>query len=119
MSNIIFSTIKYVFKDILLDILRFPIWWYTAGVKRAWKFFIRQSKVGLQAVALKIWFKNLFRPMFGDYSRSGRLISFFVRLVEIFFRTIVFLIWIIVSFILFILWLALPPFVIFMIARQV
>ncbi|MBU4331902.1 hypothetical protein KKD19_00545 [Patescibacteria group bacterium] len=113
------GTIKYVTLDILFDLVKFPVWWYTAGVQRAGKFFIRQLKLGLRAVGLKVWLANLFRPMFGDYSWEGRLISFFVRLLQIIARTILMILWLCVVLTLFLLWLVLPPFVIYMIIRQI
>lgn len=118
-KSLFIGTMKYFTIDILLDLIRFPVWWYTSGVKRAGKFFVRQLKIGLRAIGLKVWLANLFKPMFGDYSWQGWLISFFMRLVQIVFRTILMAIWLGIVLVLFLLWLALPPLVIYMIVRQV
>lgn len=72
----------------------------------------------MRAIGLRTWVVNIFKPMFGDYSREGRLISFFMRLVQIIFRTVLALLWIVIVLILLVLWLVLPLLVVYQILRQ-
>lgn len=72
-----------VFRDLALDILLFPVWWYTHGLLRMVKW-VRESIRGYaRLLALEIWIKNLFVPMFGQYDWQSRLISIFMRSVQI------------------------------------
>lgn len=76
-----------VFRDLALDILLFPVWWYSRGVVRvaAWS---RESFFGYaRLLAIDVWMKNVFVPMFGQYDWQSRLISIFMRLVQIIGRS--------------------------------
>ena len=114
-NNIVITSLKYVAIDIVGNILYFPIWWYSQGLKEAGLFCLRKISNGEKVLGLKIWLVNLFKPMYGQYDWQGKLISFFMRLVQLVFRTIAMIIWIIIVFVLFIIWLVLPPFVIYQI----
>ena len=113
------STIKYFFAEVLIDFIKFPIWWYSAGLVTAAKRFSRHLKFGLQYTGLKVWLLSIFKPMFGETSFQGRLISFFMRLFLLIFRTISMVVWLIVSLVILIFWVTLPPFIIYMIIRQI
>ena len=117
-KSITLSTIKHFFAETLIDFLKFPIWWYSAGLVSAAKRFSRHLKFGLQYTGLKVWLLSIFKPMFGETSIQGRLISFFMRLILLIFRTMAMIIWFVVSLVIFLLWVILPLFVIFMIVRQ-
>lgn len=113
------STTKYFLKDVLLDFLAFPVWWYSRGLMLAAKRFLNQLKIGLLFTGLKIWLLNLFKPMYGDVTWEGRLISFFMRFIFLILRFILMFLWLVFSFAVFLLYLALPPFVLYMIYRQI
>ena len=100
------------------DIFFFPVWWYTSGLFQFLlkiKEFIVNRERGL---ALSVWIKNIFTPMFGQNDWQGLLISFFIRLVQIIFRTIVMIFWLLVALILICIWLALPILIIYQILFQ-
>jgi len=106
------SLIRDVSLDIVREILYFPIWWYSAGLVRAAKFFgqrIRNTEVRL---GVGVWVKNIFTPMFGQRDIAGVLISLFMRIFQIIIRTILLFLWIILMIILFFAWIALPVFVV-------
>ncbi len=70
-----------------LDLVYFPVWWYGAGLVHtmgslftSWRNYGRRLAVG-------VWVKNFFVPMYGQYSLQGRLISVFVRGVQILGRS--------------------------------
>ncbi|MDI3496237.1 MAG: hypothetical protein PWQ35_258 [Patescibacteria group bacterium] len=100
---------QIVFK-IISDIVIFPIWWYSLGlvemIKKGWHFLHQREK----ALGFSIWLKNIFVPMYGQYDWAGRIISFFVRLVQVIFRGLVLIFWLILYVISIILWLAGPIF---------
>jgi hypothetical protein len=115
MTSIIFAPIKVVFIDFLRDIVYFPLWWYSRGTAKALFFCLNKIKNGEKRLGLKIWVANLFRPMFGQYDLAGKIISFFIRLIQIIARSILMLLWIILMIALFFVWLIFPPFVIYQI----
>ena len=110
-QNIVLSSIKYVLVDLIGDILYWPIWWYSSGFKKTaeslWQRFLRME----ERLALRIWFINLLTPMFGQTDWQGRLISFFIRLIQIIVRFILLLIVGAVCLIFLGIWLILPVFV--------
>lgn len=118
MNNSFLSAVKYIVIDVILDVIYFPVWWYTVGTKKVLFFIGREIKALADMLSLKILFKNLLKPMYGDYSRSGRLISFFVRIFHFFFLLITTIVWILVMILLLIFWLFLPLLVIYSIIFQ-
>ncbi len=105
---ILLNIIKSLFIDTLLSVFYFPIWWYGIGLKKRFLLFKRRVKRLSKALSLKIMFANYFKPMFGEYSRTGRMISFFMRTVLLFWRLILFLISFLGLFFLFLIWIILP-----------
>jgi len=94
--------------SLILEIVYFPLWWYSIGFFRLLKnignFWRDQEK----SLGFSVWLKNIFVPMYGQYDWAGRLISFFVRLVQIVIRGLALLFWLIIGLALLIFWLALP-----------
>jgi len=118
MNNAFINALKYIFLELIGKIIYFPVWWYTTGTKKVLFFIGRQISALAEALSLKILFKNLLRPMYGDYSRSGRIISFFVRIFHFFFLLLAALIWSVVMIILLIFWLILPILVVYSLIFQ-
>lgn len=104
--------------QIIGEILYFPIWWYTVGFLRLLKGvggFWRDQE---QSLGFLVWAKNWFRPMYGQYDWAGRIISFFVRTVQIIFRAFILAIWLILLIIILLLWLAAPVLLLLALAFQ-
>ncbi len=102
----------------LKEIFYFPVWWYTKG------FFLLLVKIKIflsnreKAMALFIWIKNIFRPMYGQTDWVGILISFAMRIFEIFFKSLLMIFWIILSFVVIIIYLLFPVFIVYQIIYQ-
>ena len=107
------SSLKAIFLDIILDVFYFRVWWYTKGLKNAGIWALEKISQGEKVLGLKIWVINLFHPMYGVRDWQGKIISFFMRLIQIIFRSILMLIWIGIIFILFLTWITGPVFVIY------
>jgi len=92
----------------ILEIAYFPIWWYSFGLVEAGKklgiFWLNQEK----SLGLRVWVKNIFVPMYGQYDWAGRIISFFIRLIQIIFRGFILIFWLGVALVGFLLWLIVP-----------
>lgn len=104
--------------DFVLDILYFPLWWYSSGAKRTLLGCFHQIQAINQNLAPGLWLRNIFVPMFGQYDWQGRIMSFFMRLVNVIARTIALGVSIIFVISFFFLWLAFPPFVIYMLVAS-
>ena len=92
-NNYYIYSIKFFF-EIIKNIFYFPFWWYSRGV---WTLIIGLKNFLIlreKSLALLVWVKNIFRPMYSQHDTAGILISFFVRLFQIIFRSIVMCFWI-------------------------
>ncbi|HAO81127.1 MAG: hypothetical protein UV57_C0017G0005 [Parcubacteria group bacterium GW2011_GWD2_43_10] len=74
--------------EFLFDLIRFPWWWYSGGLKlvalKCWRGFSATRS----RVSLGIFAKYLFKPMYQDYTLQGRAISFFMRLFLLIIKSI-------------------------------
>ena len=90
------------------DVLRFPAWWYGKGLLRAATYSMEFIQGYARTLGVMTWAKNIFVPMFGRYDWQSRIISVFMRFVNVVGRGSV---TIIVAFIVlgvFALYVALP-----------
>ncbi len=94
--------------EAIVDIFYFPLWWYTFGVWRIGRWSIGLLARGNRILSPGLWLKNLFVPMYGQYDWEGRTISFIVRLVEVVIRLFLLILWLLVCFLFWLFWLALP-----------
>ncbi len=116
-SNTLYST--KVILNLLKDLVFFPIWWYSFGLYNLLIKMKKFLKNRQRALAFFVWMKNIFVPMYGRTDIGGRLISFFVRLFQIIFRGLLMVFWVLVSFSVLFIWLALPIFSFYQIYFQV
>ncbi len=100
------------------EVLYFPIWWYTRGFLKSLIWAKNFLSARLRGLALLVWVKNLFTPMFGQNDWVGKLISFFMRLVQIFARTIAFIFCIAYALAGVALWLVAPLYVVYQLIFQ-
>lgn len=104
--------------QILGEILYFPVWWYSVGfgrlAKNVWRFFLGQEQI----LGFSVWAKNLFVPMYGQSDWTGRLISFVMRLVQIIFRGMILLLWLVISLLILFLWLLIPGLLLLALSYQ-
>jgi len=107
-DNFTITLAKNVGGSVLKHLVLWPLWWYTSGLLIILKATGRKI-IGLwQGLALDVWLKNIFRPMYGQYDAASRIISFLMRLVQIVFRLIIMLVISAVIIVLPVVYLALP-----------
>jgi hypothetical protein len=111
------ATLRFLFHGFILDFFYFPIWWYTKGIVVVGKFFLDMVVRHEKYLGVRIWFKNLFVPMFGQYDWQGRIVSFFVRFANLLARGCAMLIWSVVVLALYILWILLPAIAVYKIGE--
>lgn len=104
--------------EVAFVIIYFPIWWYSVGFVRFLRSLGRFLKEKQDELALFVWIKNIFRPMYGQSDFTGRLISFFIRIIQIIFRGIGLVFFLALTIVLAIGWLALPILIVALIILQ-
>ena len=114
-KSLLGQAIKSLFIDAILEIVYFPVWWYSAGLKNTILYSLNGIKNANNNLALIIMFKNIFKPMFGQYDRAGRIISFFMRFILLIFKLLIFLFFILFYIITILFWIILPIFTVYQI----
>lgn len=94
--------------EAVLDIFYFPLWWYTKGFKKAVEAAMLWIKRGAARLTPGLWLKNIFVPMYGQHDFTGKVISFFMRSVQVIFRSVVLFIFTFGCFTLVAVWLVFP-----------
>ena len=109
------AILKIIFLDTILDILYFPLWWYSRGMILAIRW-VGKSILELENfLGVGIWAKNIFTPMFGQYDLQGRIVSFFMRFFQIIFRSIAFLVFSGFYLVIFLVYFILPIVILYFI----
>jgi hypothetical protein len=90
-----------IVRDITLDLLYFPLWWYSSGLMERVNATGEMISGSARSLQIGVWIRNIFTPMFGQYDWQSRLISVFMRCVQIVGRSIALCFWILVALFLF------------------
>lgn len=106
--------LQRMFFEFVLDVIYFPLWWYSGGALRAAKFCCALFQDGNIRLAPWLWLKNLFVPMYGQTDIEGRMMSIFMRFVNVIGRGFALLVWFLIVLVIFLLWLVFPLFVVYM-----
>ncbi len=118
-QNIFLATMKFIAIEIIWDVIFFPVWWYSKGLVRVGTYCIESARFHIRRrLALGIWLRSMFKPMFGDYTKEGRIISFFMRTAVLIYKMIATGMWLVTLCILFIAWLLLPLAVLYYFGYQ-
>lgn len=102
---------KILFLEFFWGFIYFPIWWYSYGLYNSFKFSTKKIVEAWHNYGLGIGFKYLFEPMYSQNDFWGRVISFFMRIVVLIFKFIIFCIYFSFYIVLFIAWILFPIFV--------
>lgn len=108
----------FVLRDLIGEILYFPVWWFSVGLAAAGRTLVRHWRRTYDALGLRFLLRTMFKPMYGDYSRTGRVISFFIRLILVGWKTLLLILWTVVYIGLMTAWVAGPIVAVAMILRQ-
>lgn len=105
--------IRDVLLDTIREILYFPIWWYSRGLRLAANFSWQRVKNMEARLGVKVWVVNIFKPMFGQQDIAGVLISFFMRIFQIIIRSLILFFWILIMIFIPLVWIVFPLIVFF------
>lgn len=98
----------YFFQETFFAVFYAPIWWYSEGLKLFTQSCFQFLRNYFAMIAVDVWVRNLFVPMFGFNDWQSRIISFFMRFAQIIARSIWLFIFTILVVLAFILYLAIP-----------
>ena len=118
MSNSFIFYGLQILTELVWDILYFPVWWYGRGLVSLLLGLKNLLSDKQKSLALFIWIKNIFRPMYAQYDWQGWLISFFMRLAQIIFRSMILLVWLGLCLAAALGWLILPVLAVYEIIFQ-
>lgn len=110
---------RFLFIDLLGSLAWFPIWWYTTGLKKMISWCIDGLNYRIKQYSFKIWLKNFFVPMYGQYDWQGRAISIFMRFVVIVGRGIALTAEAIIYMVLILVWMIVPPLAFFLALQNI
>jgi len=102
--------LKDVFLDTVLEVLYFPVWWYSRGLKKTAIFCWKRVKDGSRALALSILIRNIFKPMYGQKGWDAYILSLFVRFFQLLWLLLLMFLWIVLWLCVLFAWLVLPIF---------
>lgn len=109
---------QLILGELIFDVVRFPAWWYTTGVRKAARFWLNEVRAYGERLSLRILFKNLLQPMYGDYTKTGRAISVGLRIITFIFRIAFFILWAAAVTVFLSVWIALPLLIAYAVYRQ-
>lgn len=121
-KEISFGLLNFIpvfFRELLFDFLFFIVWWYTAGLKRISTNLLNEFLKALRRLSLRIFLKNIFNPLYGDYSRSGRIIGFVLRSIIFVVLIITAFIWLVLLFVVLAGWIFAPLLFLYFLLRQI
>ncbi len=108
MNNHFLLYLSKAFVQVFLDILYFPLWWYSLGLLRFLGVLFVFLKEKWIIMGVGLWLKNIFTPMYGQRDLASRSISFFIRFFQIIFRFIAFLFFLSLSILALLTWIFFP-----------
>lgn len=113
MPMLFLNTIRVIAVDLVLNVVTFPLWWYTTGTKKVTQQILHHSRALAQSLRIRVLLRFLFQPMFGMTDIWSRIISFGVRIVHFIVLSLATFVYTLLLFVGLIVWLLLPPFILY------
>ena len=105
--------IKDIFLDVVWEILYFPLWWFTKGLKNTGFFCLQRIKSSWRFLALSILLYSFFKPMFAQKGWDAYVLTLMVRCWQLCWRFIFMAIFAIFWTCVFLAWIGLPALIIY------
>lgn len=104
----VYKIVKSLFLDAVWEVLYFPVWWYSRGLKKTAFFCWSQLKYGWQVSGIAIILVNFFKPMYGQRGWEAYLLSLMTHFWQVFWRILVMFLWLAWWLLIVLAWLTLP-----------
>jgi len=109
--NFLSMSVFYILERYFFRIYYFLYHWYVRGFRKATNWTLDYLEKLDYKFALRINLKNIFQPMYQDYSFMGHVLGFVLRSLRIFIASVIYAIFLTVCAALFLAWAAIPVFV--------
>ncbi len=103
------TAFKFIVFDVLIDFLTLPVWWYSKGLLQTLTWIGGCIRYVNDLTGLGLWTRTLFKPMYGERSFQGRIVSFVMRLIVLIWKLLSFIICLIFLLLLLIAWIVFLP----------
>ena len=111
--NYVGISIVYILNRYLFRIYYFLYHWYVRGFRKIANWAINFLEKLDYSFALRINLKNIFQPLFQDYSIAGHVLGFISRGIRIIVASIVYAVFMVFSLMLYLTWATIPVFAIY------
>lgn len=108
-------SIFYILERYFFRVYYFLYHWYARGFRKASNWTIGYLEKLDYKFALQINLRNIFQPLYQDYSFVGHIMGFILRSLRILIALVIYAMVIIFGAILFLAWAAIPVFAIYQI----
>jgi hypothetical protein len=106
--DLINVSLFYILERFVFRIYYFLYHWYVRGFRKAVNWTLDYLEKLDYKFALKINFRNIFQPLYQDYSFIGHVMGFVLRSLRILIAIVVYTVIIIISTALFLAWSLIP-----------
>ncbi|MFA5936145.1 MAG: hypothetical protein WC787_04835 [Patescibacteria group bacterium] len=104
MQSRVGAVARLLFIDLLGSVAWFPVWWYTKGLMKVVNASWGALHYRVQSYGFRIWIRNFFVPMYGQYDITGKLVSVVMRFFVLIARAIALVVEAIVYFVGIVAW---------------
>lgn len=108
---------KFIAKDIVGDLLYWPLWWYSRGFARFLQRRRHSIKEFEEDIGLTVWIVNWTKPMYGQYDLAGKIISFIIRTFGIMLKLLMMAFYLLLQVVIVLVWLLAPPFLLWQLLK--
>lgn len=87
--------------------------WYSAGSRALFANMIDRFERVDRVVALKVTYRFLFEPLYGDYSIIGYIFGFIFRFIRLVGGALIYVVIFSLYLAVYIIWIFIPPYILF------
>ncbi len=102
-------SVVYLVERFIYRIFEFLRHWYVRSARIYSNFILTKFERLDRRLALVVTLKNLFQPLYKDYTIIGYIIGFIFRSIRIIVASVVYIIFFSVAAIVYLIWLVVPP----------
>lgn len=106
-------TAVYLVERFFYRIVDFLRHWYVKSARMYFNFVINRFESADRVFAWKITEKNIFKPLYGDYSVVGYVFGFLFRLARLILATLVYVCMFLIAIFAYLLWILIPVFLVY------
>jgi hypothetical protein len=107
-------SVAYLMHRALYRVYRFFYDWFIRSFLFTWKAFRAYIRSFEDVLAVRIQLRNLFQPLYQDYTVLGYVLGFIFRVMRVFMGVILYPIFLGVAVALYLIWVAIPFYIFYL-----